>query len=342
MENTDKTKETTNENESLENTKKKSLLIKDKKERTRSQISEDTIKNIFYNILFAIFIMIYLFILNFAYTKMFLSKLEKDIQVFAGIFMFIAILWLERAYKNDSAKKLLTAIEFLVLSGHSLSITYIIKKYNFDFQIYLTASSYIFAIYYTFKSIIIYVRDRKRFLDSLSDVKEIVKKDEPIKKEAVKRERVETIVEDLPIQDNKDIIKETKKTTRRKKNSSNTVTKTQRTKKATKTESAKTKSEKVSVPKTKKASKTELENDNEENLELEKTKAKNKTKSGRTTKSTTTAKKTKKKIEKPEDENKVTKTRARKEPTKKETNKKTPTKKTAKNKKEEKEEIKDD
>ena len=199
-------------NEIIKQTEAKSLFLKNKHKNT---ISENTIKNIFYNILFAIFVIVYFFIINFAYTKMPIDRLEKDIQVFAGIFMLLAIFILERAYKKDNTSKILTVIEFLVLSAHSLSIMYIVKKYDFDFQIYLSASSYIFAIYFTLKSIIIYVRDQKKLWDGLSDIKEIVKKVEPIKKEAVKREKTE-------INDSKKIEEKSKQETKTDKKQTNT------------------------------------------------------------------------------------------------------------------------
>ena len=44
-------------------------------------------------------------------------------------------------------------------------------------------------MYYIIKTIIIYFKARKKYLSSLSDVKEIVKKEKPIKKEAKKRRK---------------------------------------------------------------------------------------------------------------------------------------------------------
>ena len=82
---------------------------------------------------------------------------------------------------------MITAIELIVISMYSLSILHIIRKYNFEFKLYLTASSYICAIYYVLKSIIIYTQSKRKILLEASDVKEIVKKEEPVKKEATKK-----------------------------------------------------------------------------------------------------------------------------------------------------------
>jgi hypothetical protein len=54
----------------------------------------------------------------------------------------------------------------------------------------MLAGTYIFLIYYGIKNIIIYTCERKKELDNLSDIKEIVK-DEPIKKETKRKNKTE-------------------------------------------------------------------------------------------------------------------------------------------------------
>jgi len=166
------------------------FMEKNKKKKIDNKLPNEIIDKIFYNILIAIILMIYFFILNIAYNRMALERLEKDIQIFAGFFMIVGLFFLEKSYKKDDGLKAIRAIEFLIISFHSLAIMHVIKKYKFDFQIYLATCSYIFAIYYTFKSIIIYTKGRKQLLNSLSDVKDIVKKEEPVKKEATKKHKI--------------------------------------------------------------------------------------------------------------------------------------------------------
>ena len=90
----------------------------------------------------------------------------------------------------------ITSVELLVMSLHSLSIMHVIKLYQYDFRLYLLTSSYIFSIYYILKSIIIYTKERREYMNSLSDISEIVKKDEPIKKETKKRNDNEEKIEE--------------------------------------------------------------------------------------------------------------------------------------------------
>ena len=164
-------------------------------------------KVIFKNLLKAIGIMCYFIILNFAYTRMNTDRLINDIEVFSGIFLVIGLVMLEIAYKKDSGKSAISGIELLVLSMHSLSINHIITFYKYDFRFYLLVSSYVFAIYYVLKSVIIYTKEKREYLKSLSDISEIVK-EEPVKKEAKKRRKTKKVVKT----NEDEIKKETKKT----------------------------------------------------------------------------------------------------------------------------------
>lgn len=157
------------------------------KEKLKRKLPEKTIKKIFLNILFAIIIMLYFFCINIIYVQFDYESSKQCIQICSGIFLLIGLIYLEIAYKKDSDSKMITAIELIVISMYSLSILHIIRKYNFEFKLYLTASSYICAIYYVLKSIIIYTQSKRKILLEASDVKEIVKKEEPVKKEATKK-----------------------------------------------------------------------------------------------------------------------------------------------------------
>lgn len=157
------------------------------KEKLKRKLPEKTIKKIFLNILFAIIIMLYFFCINIIYVQFDYESSKQCIQICSGIFLLIGLIYIEIAYKKDSDSKMITAIELIVISMYSLSILHIIRKYNFEFKLYLTASSYICAIYYVLKSIIIYTQSKRKILLEASDVKEIVKKEEPVKKEATKK-----------------------------------------------------------------------------------------------------------------------------------------------------------
>lgn len=166
-------------------------MKENKKAKTDNKVPNEIIKQIFINILIANILMIIFFIIMFLYNEVTFEKLELSIQTFSGIFLLLGLINMEKSYKTDSNAKLIRAIEFFTISIYTLSIMHIIKKYQYDFQIYTAASSYIFAIYYVLKSIIIYTNCKRKMLENISDIKSIVQKEEPVKKEATKRTKKE-------------------------------------------------------------------------------------------------------------------------------------------------------
>lgn len=155
------------------------------------EVSQETLKKIFRNIIKAIIVAVYFIVLNIAYSSIKEERLVKDIEIFASVYLIVGIFFLEMAYKKDDGDSAQTGIEFLILSLHSLSIMHVITLFKYDFRFYLLTSSYIFCIYYVLKSIILYTKGRIEYLHSLSDISDIVKKDKPIKKDAKKRNRKE-------------------------------------------------------------------------------------------------------------------------------------------------------
>lgn len=233
-------------------------------------------KTIFKNVLKAIGIMCYFIILNFAYTRMNLDRLVGDIEVFSGVFLILGILALEKAYKKDNGEIAVTGIELLALSIHSLSIMHIITMFQYDFRLYLLTSSYIIAIYYVLKAIVVYTKERREYLKGLRDISEIVKEDEPIKKEAQKRNAEEKKEEEKKEEEEKKpTITKKKQTTKKKEPAKKTAKSTTATKKKTSTKS-KVKEEKT--PTKKKQSTTKSK---KATTKKESTKSKTKVKEGK-------------------------------------------------------------
>lgn len=231
-------------------------------------------KKIEKNLSRALCIIIYFIILFFAYTRMNLDRLAQDIQVFSGAFLLLGILALEKAYKKDSGEVAITGIELLALSIHSLSIMHMITLLKYDFKSYMLISSGIVVIYYVLKVIIIYTKEKKEYLKGLSDISKIVKEDEPIKKEAKKRNKNEKEKEETEeLESAKENQNKEKPKTKAKSNKKVIEDKTEKQSKETKTEvkkkkienaEEKTKNEKrkkSSNVKTKKVEKGVKEND---------------------------------------------------------------------------------
>ena len=156
----------------------------DSKEKNNivKKINDLVTGNVLNNLVYASMITIYFMFFNmyavFTETEIFIQYIK------------IASFIFEIAYKKDNDEISLNGIEFLVLSIFSLLIQYIPKLLKIDENTYMLAGTYIFLIYYGIKNIIIYTCERKKELDNLSDIKEIVK-DEPIKKETKRKNKTE-------------------------------------------------------------------------------------------------------------------------------------------------------
>ena len=182
------------------------------------EVKEKYLKEIYLNILKAIIIVLYFFILNLSYENINNEHLiELGIQIFTMIFLFIAIYIFEKAYKKDDDNLAIQGIEILILSAYTLTSRHITNKFSFEFKSYSLVASYIFAIYFILKSIVIYTKGRKEEVENLSDIRELVKKDEPVIKEATKKTKEEnTNVKDIQTEE-KNKTKTTKKSTSSKK-----------------------------------------------------------------------------------------------------------------------------
>ncbi len=147
-------------------------------------------KKIFENLIIAVAVMLYFIIINFSYLRLEENIILNVTKIASLIVLLFSIVIFEIAYHKDSGKITIYGIEILILSIHSLTIWNAINKINTSFQTYIVFSAYGFAIYYILKSMLIYTNEKRKYLKSLSDIHEIVS-NEPIKKEAKKRENKE-------------------------------------------------------------------------------------------------------------------------------------------------------
>lgn len=153
---------------------------------SESKISQEKIKRVIKCIVFAILIIAYFLILQYAATKMQVERLVEDIKIFSGTFLIVGIIFIEQAYKEDNGYKAVNGIEMLILSAYTLSIMHIVTKYGYELKTYIWYSLYFVVIYYIIKATVVYTAGKKEYLDGFNDIAEIVK-DEPQKKEAKRK-----------------------------------------------------------------------------------------------------------------------------------------------------------
>lgn len=143
-------------------------------------------KNISENLIIAITVVLYFFIVNFSFIRADEKIIINGIKIISIIVLFLCIGIFEMAYHKDSGKIAINGIEILILAINTLISWNVTNKNNISFGTYMIYSSLAFSIYYILKSMIIYTVERRKYYKSLSDIHEIVKK-EPTKKEAKKR-----------------------------------------------------------------------------------------------------------------------------------------------------------
>ncbi len=130
---------------------------------------------VFTNIVIAIGIVVFLNFIILGFINIESEVFMVDLKVFALSILAVAIGIFEYAYKKDSDKIALYGIETLVFAICMLGFIYLYIMQNSKFVIITILITYIVAIYYTVKSLIIYKKMKKQYIiDSIK--KEIVKK----------------------------------------------------------------------------------------------------------------------------------------------------------------------
>ena len=143
-------------------------------------------KMLYENIILAVIILIYFGIINYTYSHTEEEQITLILKVLSMVVLAVSLILMEMAFRKSSGKLAINSIETLVIASHTLMISHIVEVHNFEFTGYILASSYLFSIYYLFKALIIYTKEKKDYVDSLSDIKEIVSNN-PVKKEATRK-----------------------------------------------------------------------------------------------------------------------------------------------------------
>lgn len=147
-----------------------------KKQTTISEEKKNKInKRIFNNVIIAVIIVLYFLFINLGFYNLEPSKYLKDLQVFSMLSISITIIIFEKAYKEDSLELTIYGIEALVFSITTLMAIYIGINYNNKYTYIINVISILFAIYYVIKSIIIYIKMKKKALKKVSDIHKIIK-----------------------------------------------------------------------------------------------------------------------------------------------------------------------
>ena len=126
--------------------------------------------------LIAIIVMIYCIFLILGFYNIENAVYQTDLKVFAMCILFLAIVLLEKAYKKDSGTLAIYGIEAIVISVITLALIYVNLMLSANYINIVLTISYILAIYYVIKSVIVYIRGRKKYF--VDGMKEMINTDE--------------------------------------------------------------------------------------------------------------------------------------------------------------------
>lgn len=114
---------------------------------------------------------------HLGYLNIARAEFIVDLKFFAFVVLIVSIILFEKAYKKDSGELCIYGIEMLVFATFILFLPYIYFSSTPIVLLIFVLSPLYIGIYYCIKSVIIESRIKKEYYKTLSDVKEITKKE---------------------------------------------------------------------------------------------------------------------------------------------------------------------
>jgi len=148
----------------------------EKKNKLPNNAQENMNRKIQINILVAITVMLYFYLLNLGFINIEQYSFLTDLKVFSIVILAGTIILFEIAYKKDEGRYVIFGIESLFLAIITLFSTYVVVFLSDKFHQILVICSLLFAVYYTGKAITLYIKTKREYGKNKSDVKYIVKK----------------------------------------------------------------------------------------------------------------------------------------------------------------------
>ena len=184
----DKVEEEKQEEEKKEEEKKKNEEKKINEEEIAKKIEKSKkmpkeqkhaiLKKIGFNMLIAVVIVIYFVFMILGFINIERQTYINDLKVFSLVIIALTIILFEQAYNKNNGKIAVYGIEALVVAIVTLLMLYTAILYQDVFIILVSTIAIVIFAYYVIKSIVILVKERKKWINSISDVKEIVSEED--------------------------------------------------------------------------------------------------------------------------------------------------------------------
>ena len=169
-----------NEELITEGNKYNTVSLKEIREALANKVNNEQKKNIvkefLINVCIAIVMIVYLIIVMMGSKNISVDVLEKDIKIITLFILAIGIFILELSYKKDDVQLAMHGVEVLVFGSSNLCLIYVIKLYFNNLSNTITYIGIVVTIFYILKSLLLTIRDVKRYKNENNDIREIVKK----------------------------------------------------------------------------------------------------------------------------------------------------------------------
>lgn len=139
-------------------------------------VEEKINKKVFENIVIADIIMMFLYFIGLGSLNIETNIFLTDLKVFSVTLIILTIMLFEYSYRKENSTMCIHGIECLILAIFTLLSIYLYTIYFKKFHMLVACVSFIFAVYYVGKTIIIYRKMKKQYVNGLNDINEIIKK----------------------------------------------------------------------------------------------------------------------------------------------------------------------
>lgn len=129
---------------------------------------------VFQNICLAVAMMLYLNFVVLGFVNIENPVFVTDLKVFSIALLVIAVGVFEYAYKKDSGRHALHGIEILMLAFSTMAFIYVNLMWTGKFVYIVALITFLFAIYYVAKSIIVYKKMKKQYF--INEMKKVIKR----------------------------------------------------------------------------------------------------------------------------------------------------------------------
>ena len=147
----------------------------EEKRKLPKNVKDEIVVKIFHTLIVAIIIVLYFLTVNLFYYKFEAAQFEVFMKYYALIIIVATVVMFEVGYRKDSIKFAVIGVELLACGILSLYIPYIFLHTTKALRLSIMILPIPVLLYYLFKSLFIYKKDKFHYQNNLSDIKELVK-----------------------------------------------------------------------------------------------------------------------------------------------------------------------